>query len=193
MRTARDFAVGGVRPYHGPERPRVADPARRRRIAGYLAGGTPVGRALRTDGVWVWPTRFVTDIRDHGLAPEIDFLRHMERCGFTPAAPEPDEHLEREARSAARAGPPRQPNRSVSYFVRVDDDYPPDAPLSLLRRVQHGSQVVEEALWRDLTWHPTHTLSAHYDDYDLREVTEAHAAAVIDRWCAKWHEELAGR
>ena len=195
MRTARDFAVGGVRPYHAPERPRVADPLRRRRIAAYLAGGTPVGPVLRTDGVWVWPTRFVAEIRDHGLAPELDFLRYMERCNFLPATPEADEHLEREARSAAHAGPPRVPKRSVTYFVRVDEDYPPDAPLSLLRRVQPpgGARVVEEALWRDLAWHPTHTLSTHHEDYDLREVTEAHAAGVIDRWCAKWHEEWLAR
>jgi hypothetical protein len=200
MRTARDFAVGGVRPYYAPERPRVADPMRRQRIASYLAGGTSVGRTLRTDGVWVWPVRFIDEIRDHGLAPELDFLRYMERCGFLPANPEPDEHLEREARLAARAGPPRQPKRTVTYFVRVDDDYPPESPLSLLRRIQPPerpsgprARAVEEALWRDLAWHPTHTLSAHHEDYDLREVTEAHAAAVIDRWCAKWHEEQCAR
>ncbi len=56
----------------------------------------------------------------------MDFLRYMERCAFLPATPEPDEQLEREARLATRAGPPRQPRRTVTYFVRVDDDYPPD-------------------------------------------------------------------
>jgi hypothetical protein len=190
MRTAHDFAVGGIRPYHAPERPRVADPTRRGRIASYLAGGTPVGNALRTDGVWVWPARFVEDIRDRGLAPEPDFLRYMESLDFRPAAPAHDEHLEREARSAARAGPPRLPVKTATYFVRVEDEFPPEAPLSLLRRVRGPDEdVADEALWRDLAWHPTHTFTSHADDYDLRKVTEAHAAAVIDRWCAKWHRE----
>jgi hypothetical protein len=193
MRSVRDFAVGGVRPYHGPDRPRVADPRRRRLIAGYLAGGTPVGSTgprWRTDGVWVWPERFVDDIRERGLAPEPDFLRDMERREFRAPAPPPDEHLEREARSAARAGPPQIRPTVASYFVRVDEEFPPDAPLSLLRRVRTpNGDLADEALWRDLAWHPTHTFTVHAEDYDLREVTEAHAAGVMDRWCEKWHRE----
>src|SRR6185437_8721341 len=179
MRSVRDFAVGGVRPYHSPDRPRVADPSRRRRIANYLSGGTAVGQDLRTDGVWVWPITFIDDIRLRGLAPEPDFLRDMQPH---------DAHLEREARAAARAGPPQSPRLTVAYFVRVDEGFPPESPLSLLRRVYpaHGPGV-DEALWRDLTWHPTHAFETHANEYDLRQVTEAHAAAVMDRWCDKWH------
>jgi hypothetical protein len=190
MRCARDFAVGGIRPYHTPERPRVADPERRRRIATYVAGGTSIGKALRTDGVWVWPECFVGDIRDRGLAPERDFLWYMQSQGFRPTAPEHDEHLEREALAAARAGPPRFPVLAVAYFVRVDDEFPPHAPLSLLRRGHApDGTITEDALWRDLNWHPTYTFTIHADDYDLREVSEAHAAAVLDYWCSKWHTE----
>jgi hypothetical protein len=191
MRKARDFAVGGVRPYHSPDRPRVADPGRRKRIAGYLAGGTPVAGAYRTDGVWVWPQRFVREITDHGLAPEVDMLDHMARYAYEADTPEHDADLEREARAAARAEPPRPSAAEIVYYVRVeDDDFPPDAPLSLLRRVCHPNGfAVDEALWRDLNWHPTHAFATHADEYDLREVTEAHAAMVLDRWCAKWHEE----
>ena len=190
MRSVRDFAVGGVRPYHSPDRPRVADPARRRRIASYLSGGIAIGDDLRTDGVWVWPTRFIDDIRLRGLAPEPDFVRDMQRQNFHAATPPHDEHLEREARAAARAGPPKLPRATVAYFVRVDDGFPPDSPLSLLRRVRADtSGNVDEALWRDFTWHPTHAFTSHADEYDLRRVTEAHAAAVMDNWCEKWHRE----
>jgi len=188
MRSVRDFAVGGVRPYHSPDRPRVADPIRRRRIANFLSGGTAVGRDLRTDGVWVWPITFIDDIRLRGLAPEPDLLRDMERQDFHAATPPHDAHLEREARAAARAGPPKSPRMAVAYFVRVDEGFPPESPLSLLRRVSpdHGPGV-DEALWRDLIWHPTNAFETHANDYDLRQVTEAHAAAVLDRWCDKWH------
>jgi hypothetical protein len=194
MRSVRDFAVGGVRPYHSPNRPRVADPDRRRRIANYLSGGTAVGRDLRTDGVWVWPIVFIDDIRLRGLAPEPDFLRDMQRQDFRAETPPYDAHLEREAKAAARAGSPKFTGPDTSYFVRVDDGYPPDAPLSLLRRLRwlgavKGSVQVDEALWRDLTWHPTHTFATHSGEYDLREVTEAHAAGVMDRWCEKWHRD----
>jgi hypothetical protein len=187
MRRARDYAVDGVRPYHSPDRPRVADPVRRRRIAGFLEGGTPVDRILRTDGVWVWPAGFVADVIDRGLAPESELIGHMERSRFTASRPPRDDALDRAVREAVELT--RVP-MDVSYFVRVDDGFPPDSPLSLLRRVRRpGGETADEALWRDLAWHPTHTFSAHADEYDLREVSEAHAAAVMDHWCAKWHAE----
>jgi hypothetical protein len=187
MRRVRDYAAEGVRPYHSPDRPRVADPIRRRRIANFLEGGTPVGHGLHTDGVWVWPAGFADEVLDRGLAPEPDLLRHMEGVDFTAACPPRDDDLEKAAFEAT--APPPAPV-AVSYFVRVDDGYPPESPLSLLRRIHRpGHPVADEALWRDLAWHPTHTFTAHADEYDIREVTEAHAAEVMDRWCAKWHAE----
>jgi hypothetical protein len=187
MRRIRDYAVGGVRPYHSPDRPRIADPGRRRRIAKFLEGGTTAGPALRTDGVWVWPTALAAEVVERGLGPEPEFLWHMESCDFTAATPRPGDELERAARSATT---PHAEPVVAEYFVRVDDGYPPDAPLSLLRRVRQPNGITaDEALWRDLAWHPTHTFTAHADEYDLRAVTEAHAAEVMDRWCAKWHAE----
>ncbi|GAA2589371.1 hypothetical protein GCM10010399_19370 [Dactylosporangium fulvum] len=199
MRVARDFAVGGPRPHHAPERPRVADPDRRRRIADYLSGGTTISRGhgpdvLHTDGVWLWPELFVTEILQRGLAPEPDLLVYMHARSFRAPAPPPDTRLTEDALAAWRSGPPPRPRLLITYFVRVDDESTPDAPLSLLRRtVTPAGDVTEEALWRDMAWHPTNALSVPKIDYDIREVTSAHAAGVLDTWCTRWHAAALNR
>lgn len=202
MRIARDFAVRGgpgTAPYHAPERPRVADPDRRHRIGDYLAGGTAIGRGhgpdvLHTDGLWLWPERFVTEILDHGLSPEPDFVDQMRTRGYRAPAAAPDPRLTADALSTWRSGPPPPPRLLITYFVRLDEESTEDSPLSLLRRVvTPAGGVSEEAVWRDLSWHPTNAFSAHRVDYDIRSVTPAHAAGVLDRWCAKWHAEAVSR
>ncbi|MEV4136853.1 hypothetical protein AB0J72_32350 [Dactylosporangium sp. NPDC049742] len=194
MRVARDYALGAVM---APERPRVADPGLRRRIAGYLSGGATIGRGqgvLHTDGVWVWPERFVAEVLDDGLAPEPDLLRHMVRQEYRAPEPEPGARLTDDALRAWRAGPPVAARPLITYFVRLDGETTPEAPLSLLRRVvDPAGQVAEEALWRDLAWHPTQAFGSHKIDYDIREVTPAHAAGVLDRWCAQWHRDALRR
>jgi len=199
MRVARDFAVGGIRPYHAPERPRVADPDRRRRIADYLSGGTTIGRGhgpevLHTDGMWLWPERFVGEIVDDGLAPEPDFTQQMHACGFRPPAPESGARLNEEALTAWRGGPPPPSRLLITYFVRVDEGSALDSPLSLLRRmVDPVGGVTEEAVWRDMLWHATNTFVSPKADDDIREVGPDRAAGILDRWCAKWHAEAVTR
>ncbi|GAA3275793.1 hypothetical protein Dvina_05270 [Dactylosporangium vinaceum] len=194
MRVARLYAVRNA-----PERPRVADPERRRRIAEYLTGGTTIGRdhgpaVLHTDGQWLWPERFVAEVLDEGLAPEPDLLARMHAHAYRPAAPAPGDALNDEVMRAWRAGPPAEPRQLITYFVRVSSDTTVERPLSLLRRtVTAAGGVTEEAVWRDLAWHPTNAFMSQRIDDELREVTPPQAAAVLDRWCATWHQEALNR
>jgi hypothetical protein len=195
MRVARLFAAAR----NAPERPRVADPERRLRIADYLAGGTTIGHGhgpavLHTDGLWLWPERFVDEILEHGLAPEADLLARMHAHSYRAPAPHPDERLVDDALRSWRGGPPRDPRLLVTYFVRVNDETTPERPLSLLRRtVTPSGGVTEEAVWRDLQWHPTKAFVSQRIDDELREVDPAQAAAVLDVWCEAWHAEALTR
>jgi hypothetical protein len=194
MRVARLYAV-----CNAPERPRVADPERRRRIADYLAGGTAIGHGqgpavLHTDGLWLWPERFVGEILKSGLAPEPDLLARIHAHGYRAPAPEPDDRLAEDALRAWRAGPPREPRLLITYFVRVNDETTAERPLSLLRRtVTPSGGVTDEAVWRDLAWHPTSAFISQRIDDELREVDPEQAAAVLDLWCATWHAEALSR
>ncbi|WP_432835202.1 hypothetical protein [Dactylosporangium sp. CA-092794] len=194
MRVARLYSVPNT-----PDRPRVAGPERRHRIADYLAGGTTIGRGhgpavLHTDGLWLWPERFVDEVLHEGLAPEPDLLASIHAHGFRAPAPAADDRLTEEALRAWRAGPPSEPRRLVTYFVRIDDETTPERPLSLLRRtVTPAGGVTDEAVWRDLAWHPTNAFISLRIDDELREIEPAQAAAVLDRWCASWHAEALSR
>jgi hypothetical protein len=194
MRVARLFTVRNA-----PERPRVADPERRRRIADYLAGGTTIGRGhgpsvLHTDGLWLWPERFVAEVADEGLAPEADLLAWMHAHTYRPEAPPAGDRLTEDALRAWRGGPPREARLLITYFVRVSPDTTLERPLSLLRRsVTPAGGVTEEAVWRDLAWHPTNAFVSQRIDDELREVSPDHAAGVLDRWCATWHAEALNR
>ena len=192
MRVARLYVVPNA-----PERPRVADPERRRRIADYLAGGTAIGHGhavLHTDGLWLWPDRFVAEVLDDGLAPEPDLLTRMQAHSYRAPAPEPDDRLTDDALRAWRGGPPHDPRLLITYFVRVNDETTPERPLSLLRRtVNPSGGVTEEAVWRDLQWHPTNAFTSQRIDDELREVGSAQAAAVLDLWCTAWHAEALSR
>jgi len=189
MRVARQYAVPNA-----PERPRVADPQRRRLIAEFLAGGTPVGALLHTDGVWLWPDRFVEDVLDSGLAPEPDLLERMRLLGYRAPSPAQDDRLTGDALRAWRAGPPRAPRLLITYFVRVDGETTPDRPLSLLRRVvDPAGRVDEEAVWRDLAWHATNAFNSQRFGDELREIAPAQAADILDLWCVTWYEEALSR
>ena len=178
--------------YYSPDRPRIADPEQRLRLATCLSEGVRVSFGYRTDGAWVWLDGAARLLLDRGIAPEKDFIEYLQMRGYRLTREVPEEDLRRAARLARNPPSPRQPAFSAVYFVRVEHDFPPEAPLSLLRKVveRSGAQR-DEALWKDLRWHPTHAFEIHArtGEMDLREVPPEHAARVMDRWCAKWHKE----
>jgi hypothetical protein len=178
--------------YYSPDRPRIAHPEERLRLGGCLSEGVRVARGYRTDGAWVWPDDAARLLLERGIAPEWDFIEYVRMRGYRLTRAVPEEDLRRAARLAGNPPPQKQPTLKAVYFVRVAEDYPPEAPLSLLRKVveRSGAQR-DEALWKDLRWHPTHAfgIQARSGDMDLREVSAEHAARVMDRWCAKWHAE----
>lgn len=178
--------------YYSPDRPRIADPEQRARLGACLTEGVRVGFGYRTDGAWVWLDGAARLLLDRGIAPEWDFIDYVKMRGYRLTSDVPEEDLRRAARLAGNPPQPKQPAFSAVYFVRVEEDYPPETPLSLLRKVveRSGAQR-DEALWRDLRWHPTHAfeVQSRTGEMDLREVPAEHAAHVMDRWCAKWHEQ----
>ena len=91
-------------PWFSPNRLRLPEPVRRRRIAAYLTAGRLVVRAAgrmadplsgsdepvvplnyRTDGTWVWQEALAYYLLTRGAAPELEFLCHIEERGFAPA------------------------------------------------------------------------------------------------------------
>jgi hypothetical protein len=73
----------------------------------------------------------------------------------------------------------------VQYLAVVDDRHPPERPTGLLRRTHTRPVATDEALHKDLQWHPTDHLRlyalGHYD-HDLAEIPQAQAQAVIAGW-----------
>lgn len=196
MRLARgyDAVDGNGRPYFSPDRQRLLDPWVRSRLATYLRGGVEVAIGYRTDAHWVWNERIARYALDRRIAPEEPFLNHIEAAGYLPPDSVPDDAITGAKRliTAATRVPAEPPSHEVAYFIRVDDDFPPDAPLSLLRRIPRpDGDPVDQAIWRDLRWHPTNTFTAHErsSEYDLRPVSPERAAEILDQWCAKWATE----
>jgi SUKH-3 immunity protein len=96
-------------PHVSPERGFLRDPAERERVLGYLTAGARVLETMRysadgfdrtrqfavrvgyrTDGVWVWPDSVEYYLREHAVAPEPDFLRHIVANGYRCPSPPPE-------------------------------------------------------------------------------------------------------
>ncbi|WP_054564280.1 hypothetical protein [Frankia sp. R43] len=94
--------VGGS-PVLAVDHPRIDDPRRREDLLTYLHAGRPVigttarlpdlldpargevvPMTLRTDGQWIWTDTVSYYLEEHGLAPDPDLLRHIERSGLPP-------------------------------------------------------------------------------------------------------------
>ena len=194
MRLAQgyDAVDGNGRRYFSPDRQRLIDPWIRGRLAGYLSGGAPVAAGYRTDGQWVWHEPTAIHALECRVAPEEAFFGHIEAAGFRPPDDVPDDAVTRAERLIGTGELPDPAPADVEYYIRVDDDFPPEAPLSLLRRIRgSGDDHVDQAIWRDLRWHPTNTfvLQERNNEYDIRAIPPERAAEILDRWCAKWSAE----
>jgi len=167
LRLARvfDHERAGGQPGISPDRLRLPDPDRRDRVAGYLAAGQLVARATgrmpdplalgtepvvplgwRTDGVWVWQEALTYYVRRRAIAPEAEFLGHIEArdCRPTERALTPAEVTR--AAAAVRAGPqPWLARPEFRYWAHGSD---------VARVVAGGSDAEAEVLDRDLRWRP---------------------------------------
>ena len=73
----------------------------------------------------------------------------------------------------------------VSYYALVNDRHPVGDPSGIVRRTHTEPRPVDEALGRDMEWHPTEFLYRHWlghNDQDYVEITEEAALALISRW-----------
>lgn len=73
----------------------------------------------------------------------------------------------------------------ITYYALVNDRHPRERPMGLLRRIHTEPVPTDEALHRDLQWHPTEYLrrsyiAGSYDDHV--EISEQEANDVIARW-----------
>jgi hypothetical protein len=179
-------------PWFSPARLRIPEPVRRERLAAYLLGGRlvvrvagrspdpldpdqgePVSLSYRTDGVWVWPESLAHYLRVRGVAPELEFLCHIEERGYRRPEEVPAEVVPI-AGSVLKAGPsPRLPRPAVRYLWLHSGG---------IARVRGRAPGASDVLRDDLRWSESTVdmpTSAH------RAITEADAVAFIDaRWAA---------
>lgn len=95
-------------PYFDSSRPRIADPAERDRLLGFLGDGTLALRStrfdpdvvepargqvvpgsFRTDGQWLWSEAVEYYVREHAIAPAAGFYEHIVSREFRCARPGP--------------------------------------------------------------------------------------------------------
>jgi hypothetical protein len=164
-----------------PDRLRIPEPVRRKRLAAYLESGTLVLRAVgagwlgwRTDGAWVWPEALSDDLCRRGVAPELALLCHIESQGYA-RPPVPAERA-LAAATVARERPAALPEPpSVRYLT--------DGAGGLLRVWSREPDTVE-VLRADLRWGPpAEPLDEVARAMGFRPIGEDAAAALVDaRW-----------
>jgi hypothetical protein len=201
LRLARLF--DGVGPdgdaWFSPARLRLPEPVRRQRIATYLNGGRLVMRVAgqlpdpwsgsdervvplnyRTDGTWVWSDALAYYLLRRGIAPELDFLCHIESTGYAGPPPVADEVAS--AAVAVATGPPAPPP------VRVPMTYYQE-PWGVVCRARRDDPHAADVYRMDRRWGPTSDLSDQLirgEDNGYQAITEADAVRALD---ARWPQD----
>jgi hypothetical protein len=181
-------------PYFAPDRPRVADPWERRRLARYLSdGGRLAVRAdspavdplapdlgavvpisYRTDGVWVWQEALAYYLREYGIGPEPDLLARIRQNDYWLPEIVPDELLREAVELVFAPDTDPVPPPTATYYA------------SGARRVEAAEGPVFEELDPDLRWRPVSMLPAA----GLREISQEQAAALLNERCAERSHEI---
>jgi hypothetical protein len=185
-----DANLADGRPAFSPERRRIVEPERRERLIHYLRHARMVLRAagmmadpttgdpapvvplsFRTDGTWVWSEAVPYYVSRRGVAPELEFLNHIEERAYQLPASVPDDV----ARAAAAVA-----QQQVAGWSRRSPRYAISTTGVLLRRWNGNdrAEVLDDSLrWRRCfgDWRPPWS--------ELIEITEADASREIDtRW-----------
>jgi hypothetical protein len=77
----------------------------------------------------------------------------------------------------------------ITYYARVTRVHGTTDPAGLVRRIHTEPVPTDEALQRDLQWHPTEALYRYWlghNDNDYVEITEEEADSIIARWREKF-------
>jgi hypothetical protein len=73
----------------------------------------------------------------------------------------------------------------ITYYALINDKHPRERPMGLVRRIHTEPVPTDEALHRDLQWHPSEYLRRYYigdAKHDHVEITEEEANAAIAWW-----------
>lgn len=80
----------------------------------------------------------------------------------------------------------------MRYFALLRDGGTAENASGLIRRTRTNGMPTDEAIGRDLEWHPTEYLRLHWlghNDQSHVEVSAGFASQLIERWRAKWAAE----
>lgn len=80
------------------------------------------------------------------------------------------------------------PSGTVTYYAKIDDEFPRERPAGIVRRRRAGQSFRDEAFTRNLRWEPTEYLRLYelgHNDGDHVEITEEEANQFVSRITAK--------
>jgi hypothetical protein len=136
--------------------------------------GDLVPLSFRTDGRWIWQDALAHYLRTRGVAPELEFLCHIEEQGYVPPLV-PTEVVPVAGAVVKQGPPPRLAKPSVAYYLE---------PLGGLGRAIAGEH---DTLRPDLRWGRASfgEVRQRLEAPQYREISEEAAVRFVDgRWSA---------